>query len=152
MIETYGEMEPVRVAPLRLQSQVRAAGQCHAYLPHCPDLPNEFRAEVENLIEWLDLASFILAEPGDGAPASEGRRRKLYKDILGCCREMEKRGLIVLFGVMAAPQPGISDWKVALLSVSLKSKDPGALKRKHIFVDRRVVAFRRNAQCDEADS
>ena len=50
--------------------------------------------------------------------------------------------LTVLSGVMNAPQEGIPDWKVAVISVTPKLSDPGALKRRHVFVDRRIVALR----------
>jgi hypothetical protein len=50
--------------------------------------------------------------------------------------------LTVLSGVMNAPQEGIPDWKVAVVSVTPKLSDPGALKRKHVLVDRRIVASR----------
>ena len=43
---------------------------------------------------------------------------------------------------MSAPQEGIPDWKVAVISVTRKLSDPGALKRRHVFVDRRIVALR----------
>ena len=101
---------------------------------------------LANLTEWLDLACFILSTKIERMSASERGRRDLYNDILGCIREIEKRGLTVLSGVMNASQEGIPDWKVAVISVTPKLSDPGALKRRHVFVDRRTVALRPRRQ------
>jgi len=108
---------------------------------HRPDVPEVYDADLAGLNEWLDLASFILSTEIESA-ASERGRRDLYNDILGCIGEIEKRGLTVLSGVMNAPQEGIPDWKVAVISVTPKLSDPGASKRRHVFVDRRIVALR----------
>jgi len=92
------------------------------------------------LVEWLDLASYLLDAPHDQAPPpAEGRRRELYACILGCVRSIERTGLYVLGGVMDAPQLGIPEWKVAVVSVTLRRDDPGAPKRREVYVDRRCV-------------
>lgn len=54
--------------------------------------------------------------------------------------ELERRGLTVLSGVMGAPQPGMPDWKVAMVSGTPRLTDPGAPNRRHVMVDRRTVA------------
>jgi transcriptional regulator with XRE-family HTH domain len=142
LVETFGEMEAVAVAPMNTHRQVRETASCHAFLMHRPDVPEMYDADLDNLAEWLDLASFILSREFESAPEPERGRRDLYNDILRCIREIEKRGLTVLSGVMNAPQEGIPDWKVAIISVTPKLSDPGALKRKHVLVDRRIVALR----------
>jgi transcriptional regulator with XRE-family HTH domain len=139
-VETFGEMEAVAVAPMNKHRRIREAASCQAFLMHRPDVPEVYDADLANLSEWLDLACFT-AEFGRVSTSKRGKR-DLYNDILGCIREIEKRGLTVLSGVMSAPQEGIPDWKVAVISVTLKLSDPGALKRRHVFVDRRVVALR----------
>jgi transcriptional regulator with XRE-family HTH domain len=141
LVETFVEMEAVAVARMDTHRQVREAASCQAFLMHRPDVPEAYDADLANLTEWLDLASFILAKEFESASASERGRRDLYNDILGCIREIEKRGLTVLSGVMNAPQEGIPDWKVAVISVTPKLSDPGALKRRHVLVDRRIVAL-----------
>jgi transcriptional regulator with XRE-family HTH domain len=140
-LDTLGHMEPVAVAQMTLHRQVREAAHCHAFLIHRPDVPEHFEPEITNLTEWFDLASFLLSDRLDGASASERRRRDLYNNILTCVKELERQGLTVLFGVMNAPQIGIPDWRVAIVSITTKASDPGALKRRYVFVDRRLVAL-----------
>lgn len=71
---------------------------------------------------------------------AEPFRRKLYNDILGYVAEMERRGLTVLSGVMTSNEPDDNGHKVAIISVTPKLSDPGAIKRTSIFVDSRIVA------------
>jgi hypothetical protein len=40
---------------------------------------------------------------------------------------------------MNTPQEGLPGWKIAIVSVTPKLTDPGASKRRHVMVDRRVV-------------
>lgn len=143
MNETYGNMEAVRVAPMRTHRAIRNAAHCQAFMIYRPDVPPAYDLDIETLGEWLDLASFVLSFPEREGLSSERGRRPLYDDIIGCVRNLERRGLTVLSGVMDAPQEGLPDWKVAIISVTPKLTDPGAPKRRHLMVDRRVVALRR---------
>ena len=138
-VDKYGELEPVRVKPLRAQRQVRELAMCDGCLVHRPDIGSAYDDQVSNLTEWLDLASFILSEPD---PRKKDRRRELYEGILTCVRDLEARGVTVLSGVMNAPQEGMPDWKVGIISLTPKLSDPGAAKRRVILVDRRCVALR----------
>lgn len=148
MVETYGHLEPLAVTPMKTHKAIRDAARCQAYLIHRPDVPNTYDTEIANLGEWLDLASFVLSEMMEDSPSERGRR-DLYNDILGCVAELERRGLTVLSGVMAAPQPGLPDWKVAIVSVTPRLTDPGAPKRRHVLVDRRCVALPPNVLADD---
>jgi transcriptional regulator with XRE-family HTH domain len=143
LVDTYGNLEAVRVFPMKTHQAVREAARCDAFLIHRPDVPETYDADIESLKEQLDLASFVLSDFVKGSSA-DGGRRDLYNDILDCIRDMERRGLTVLSGVMPAPQEGLPDWKVAVIAVSPKLTDPGAMKRRHIMVDRRIVTFKRN--------
>lgn len=138
--DTFGHLEMVPVAPMKTHRAVRDAAFCDAVLIHRPDVPEAFDAELENLREWLDLASFILTTKSRTVVGKRGRR-DLYNDILTCVRELERRGLTVLSGVMQAPQDGLPDWTVAIISVTTKLRDPGAAKRQYLMVDTRSVAF-----------
>jgi transcriptional regulator with XRE-family HTH domain len=144
IVETYGYLEPVPVSPMKTHKAVREAAKCQAYLIHRPDVSDTYDDDIANLGEWLDLASFILADIVEDPMPSERGRRDLYNDILKCVAELERRGLTVLSGVMEAPQPGLSDWKVAIISVTPRLTDPGAPKRRHVMVDRRCVALPAN--------
>jgi len=141
MVETLGNLKEVSVAPMKTHRAVREAMNCQAYLVHRPNVPETYDQDIANLVEWLDFASFSLAREiqieGEEPPA----RRKLYRDILACVTEMERRGLTVLCGVMHAPLPELPNWRVAILSITPKLTDPGAIKRGHVFVDRRNVVL-----------
>jgi transcriptional regulator with XRE-family HTH domain len=140
-LDRLAQMEPVAVAHMTLHKQVREAANCHAFLIHRPDVPAHFDPEIANLTEWFDIASFVLSDRSDRASASERSRRDLYNDILACVKELERQGLTVLFGMMNAPQVGIPDWRVAIVSITTKALDPGAIKRRYVFVDRSLVAL-----------
>jgi hypothetical protein len=51
-------MEAVAVAPMNIHRQIREAASCDALLMHRPDVPKVYDADLANLAEWLDLASF----------------------------------------------------------------------------------------------
>ena len=118
LMDTIGNLEPVPVAPMRTHRAIREVSRCQAYLIHRPDVPEAYDADIENLREWLDLACFVLSTAGESLPPEERGRRGLYDDILNCIRELGRRGLTILSGVMLAPQPGLPDWKVAIISVT----------------------------------
>ena len=139
LVETYGYMEEVAVAPMNTQRAVREAARCDGILVHSPEVPEVYDGDILTLREWIDLASFVLCEEIECAD-EEPSRRKLYKDILAYVSEMERRGLTVLSGVMTSKQPNDNGHKVAIISVTPKLSDPGAIKRTSIFVDSRIIA------------
>ncbi|CAM3238949.1 helix-turn-helix domain-containing protein [Asticcacaulis taihuensis] len=139
MAEQFGNMEVVKVKVLKTQADVRQIANCHACLPVTPQLPAEFQDEVLGLVEWFDLAGFLMCGALNGGHGGEGRRRELYSDILEAVADLERKGLTVLCGVMDAPRPDFEDHRVAVLSVSQKATDPGAPKRKIMLIDRRLA-------------
>jgi transcriptional regulator with XRE-family HTH domain len=141
MVDAYGNLERVPVSPLKTQRAVREAMSCQAFLVHRPQVPEVYDQDITNLVEWLDFASFTLSEDVQIEREELPPRRKLYGSILACANELERRGLTVLTGVMLAPQPNMPDWKVAIISITPKLTDPGAIKRDHVFVDRRNVVL-----------
>ena len=141
MVETYAHLEAVDVVPMKTQRAVREVAQCQAFLVHSPGVPDTYDQDIAALTEWLDFASFALSDDIEIEGGEDIPRRRLYNDILACVEELERRGLTVLSGVMPAPQPGLPDWTVAVLSITSKLTDPGAAKRKQVFVDRRHVAM-----------
>lgn len=136
VLETYGHLEAVPARPMNTHRSVREAADCHAYLIHRPDVPKCHDTDIAALIEWLDLAAFLLSTNS----LRERGRRSLYNDILKSVRELEGQGLTVLSGFIAAPREGIPDWKVAIISITPKLSDPAAVKRSHVLVDRRIVS------------
>ncbi len=141
MVETYAHLEAVDVVPMKTHRAVREVAQCQAFLVHSPGVPDTYDQNIAALTEWLDFASFALSDSIEIEGGEDIPRRQLYNDILACVAELERRGLTVLSGVMPAPQPGLPDWTVAVLSITPKLTDPGAAKRKQVFVDRRHVAM-----------
>ncbi|OWV99549.1 helix-turn-helix transcriptional regulator [Rhizobium sp. R693] len=141
MVETYAHLEAVDVVPMKTQRAVREVAQCQAFLVHSPGVPDTYDQDIAALTEWLDFASFVLSDDIEIEGGGDIPRRRLYNDILACVMELERRGLTVLSGVMSAPQPGLPGWNVAVLSITPKLTDPGAAKRKQVFVDRRHVAM-----------
>jgi len=139
--DTYGQMEPVAVAPLKTHRAIREIAQSDAFLFHRPDVAESYDDAIANLGEWFDLASFVMSFPKNRLSSSKRGRRDLYNDILASVQELERKGFTILSGVMDAPQKGLPDWKVAIISVTPKQRDPGAPKRQHVMVDRRVVGL-----------
>jgi transcriptional regulator with XRE-family HTH domain len=140
LVDTYSHLEIVPVVPMTTHRAVRDAARCDAVLIHRPEVPEAYDDDIAGLQEWLDLASFILSDIVEPPPSERGRR-DLYNDILTCVGNLERRGLTVLSGVMPAPQDRLPDWKVAVVSITPRLTDPGAAKRRHLMVDRRVVAL-----------
>jgi transcriptional regulator with XRE-family HTH domain len=140
VVETFSNLEIVPVGPMKTHRAVRDAARCDGILIHRPEVPETYDSDIANLQEWLDLASFVLSDMVEHPPSEYGRR-DLYNDILACVGNLEQRGLTVLSGVMPAPQARLPDLKVAIISITPRLTDPGAAKRRHVMVDRRVVAF-----------
>lgn len=139
LVETFGEMEIVPVRRVSTESQIRRFAQCHGCLIYRPEGDERYDVLISELWEWFDLGSFIIGSCDLFEPSQGTRRREFYAHVLGCVRRLDESGLNVLGGVMHAPQVGIPDWKVAIISITQKRTDPGALKRRHILVDRRCV-------------
>ena len=136
-VETYGNLLKVEVGPLRKQPQIRELASCHSLLIHRPGLDATFDGDIESLTELLDLTSFLLNDFVNGGDGAKGRRRELYDSVLSAVRALERRGVTVLAGTMAAPQPDIPDWKIGIISITRKETDPGAIKRRFVSVDLR---------------
>jgi transcriptional regulator with XRE-family HTH domain len=141
--ETWENLVPVHVRRLSTQNAIRQLGNCHGFLLHRPGVDEAFDDLLAEFAEWLDLASYLIGCP-DWAGKTAGCRRELYKNILACVHRLERSGLNVLGGVMDAPQSEFPDWKVAVICVTPKQTDPGALKRREILVDRRCVEIPAN--------
>jgi hypothetical protein len=74
----YGHLEAVAVSPMKTHRAVRDAAQCDGVLIHRADVPDTYDAEIENLQEWLDLASFVVSTSDERMPPAERGTRDLY--------------------------------------------------------------------------
>jgi transcriptional regulator with XRE-family HTH domain len=138
LLEAFSNLEVVTVSRFKTQKQVREAGGCQAFLLHHPNVPAELEGEIRLLGEWLDLVSYVRSTPSSSFQR-DGSKRALYGDVLDCVSSLEKAGLTVLLGTMPAPQDGIPEWKMAIVSVTPRNTDPGAMARTRILVDRRCA-------------
>ena len=136
--DDVGHLDAVEVRYFRTHRQVCMVAGTQAYLIHDTELGPAYAEDVATLKEWLDLASMVL-----GPHAIEGgepdRRRELCRNVLGAVSELERRGVTVRVGVMRAPVPGIPDRAVAVITLTPKLSDPGAQKRRTVFVGKRLV-------------
>lgn len=135
--EKFDRLEAVPVRHLNTQAQVRALAGCHSFVVNAPEL-DDLKEDIRGLVEWLDLAAFVVS-PLTHSDSDEGGRRRLYADVLNAVVNLEKQGVTVLAGIMPHPQHGIDDWKIAVINVTRKSMDPGAINRKFVLVDTRAI-------------
>lgn len=136
--DQYAEMEPVEVRLFETHRQVRMVAQSQAYLIHRPELGPAYDDQIRGLTEWLDLVSFAMG-PNAFDIGEPVRRRALCDDVLSAVADFRRRGVTVLVGVVNAPLPRMPEWKVAIISLTPKLSDPGAPKRRAIFVDKRCL-------------
>lgn len=134
----FGHLEAVPVRHLITQTQVRDLAACHSFVVNAPDL-DHLKEEIRELVEWLDLTAFVVSPLTRDIGRDEGGRRELYTDVLKAVANLEAQGVTILAGTLQHPQHGIADWKVAILNITRKSTDPGAIKRKFILVDKRAL-------------
>lgn len=133
--ERQAKIAYIEVAPLKTQAQVRELAECCGFLPLSNVPYPDCRDEIWNLLEWLDLASFIRSEHLERPAPGISRLRELYSSILSNVNELERRGYNVLAGTLNAPVEGIPDWRYAVIYTVSKKSDPGSLKRQFIPFD-----------------
>jgi transcriptional regulator with XRE-family HTH domain len=124
----------VAVAPLRKEYQVRRLAHCHGFVVSRPYLGTEFDEDIAGLVEWIDLTGFVLSSRH---PDYEGGRRDLYTSVLRAVEALERRGVTILAGVMEETS-GSGGWSTAIISVTPKDRDPGAIKGRTVLVDRNL--------------
>ena len=124
----------IRLEPFKKERQVRELARCHGFLVSRPYLGPEFDADINVLVEWIEVTAMVL---GDPRPGEDGGRRDLYSSVLNAVETLERRGLTVLVGVMEDPAPD-GAWRTSVISVTPKDRDPGAVKDRSVFVDRNL--------------
>lgn len=143
-IDGWPDLVAVDVSQLRSQSQLRDLARCSAIVMLAPDLPDNEVSLLKDLAERVDFLGFILSAhliSADGK--KEGGRRAAYRSVLDQVQTMRKLGYCVVAGITTRPGPA-GDERVALFSVSLRAKDPGALARRKLFIDRRELSSKKH--------
>lgn len=135
----------VPVRPLRGHRQIAELVRTHFFVVDATRLGDACHDDVATLREWLDLASFILATEDKNSILQTGaepvQRRKLYDDVLGCVRDIERRGRAVALSGTYAIQTGhaaLPEANVALVGFFPRSTDPAAVKRHVLFAPARL--------------
>ena len=132
----FANTRPIRLEPFKKERQVRELARCHGFVVSRPYLGSEFNADINALVEWIDVTAMVL---GDPHPGKDGSRRDLYASVLGSVETLERRGLTVLVGVMEDAAPD-GAWRTSVISVTPKDRDPGAIKGRAVLVDRNLSA------------
>jgi hypothetical protein len=138
-IDGWPDLVVVDVAALRSQTQLRNLARCSAIVMLAPDVPEGDVQFLKDLAERVDFLGFILSAHLISANGTkEGGRRAAYQAVLDQIQIMRRAGYCVVAGVAMRTTPA-GEERVALFSVSLRAKDPGALSRRKLFVDRREL-------------
>ena len=138
--DTYGALEPLSVRELNNEKTLRDIARTDALVIHRPLLTAEHDGVIAGLAEWLDFLSFELSEEFGSGPDASIRRRRLYRDALDYVESLNRERLTVLAGVFETTLPRLGAWKVAVVAISPKARDPGAPKRKVMLLDCRILA------------
>lgn len=134
------------VRPLRGHHQVAALARTHLNLIDVGRLGDTHDNDVATLREWLDLVSFVLVSEDEDSILRTDRGvsaawRKLYDDVLGSVRELECRARAVALAGIYKAATGLAMMPmadVALVAFFPKLSDPGAVKRRVLFVPARM--------------
>jgi transcriptional regulator with XRE-family HTH domain len=141
----FADTVAVPVRPLRGHRQIAELARTHLFIVDANRLDDTCAADIDNLREWLDLASFLLvSEDKDSilqTDAEPVKRRELYEDILGCVRGIERRGHAVALAGTYQAETGAAVMPkadIALIGFFPKLSDPAAHKRQALFAPARV--------------
>lgn len=151
-VEPFKGMTMVSVAPFTKQLQVRSLSRSDGIIVHSAHLHEDAQSLVENLREWLDLASFIRATQEIdilNTGKSFTRMRELNRDVLAAVREIERVGCATALtgfydaeGLYVSPTTATSTSmaiKAALVAFFPKATDPCAIKRQILWAPRKLV-------------
>lgn len=132
----------VAVAPLRTEIQLRAMLGSFSLLVDS-DLEPEADADVAELREWFDLASFVQAERQGvigPKPGRELRVRTLWRDVLACADRIERtHRAVCLAGTYVAKT--LAEGRpidIALLAIRSRRRDPAVAKLTTLWAEQTV--------------
>ena len=128
-------MIAVPVRPLRGHRRIAALARTHCAIIDAEWLGKAYDDDVAALREGLDLTSEDDASiiQTDTDPV---KRRELYNDVLGCVRNLERRGhAVALSGTYKAEtrSAALPKMDVALIVFFPKLTDPAAINRRTVF-------------------
>jgi transcriptional regulator with XRE-family HTH domain len=132
----------VDVAPFRTEAQLRATLQTRGLFTHS-DLGDDAEADIDELLDWLDLVSFIQAERHGlfGRKSDRSLKvRELWRDVLACVERIERTHVAVcLTGTyMAKPTEGGAEFQVAILAIRSRKRNPAAGNLSVLWVEKAV--------------
>lgn len=141
----FAETVAMAVRPLRGHRQIAELARAHLVIVDGGRLGDVYDDDLDTLREWLDLTSFVLAtEDKDSIVQTDAdpvKRRKLYDDVLGCVREIERRGhAVALAGTYQIDTGNAAMPKAtaALVGFFPKLTDPAAINRQTLFAPARM--------------
>ncbi|MCA6115219.1 helix-turn-helix transcriptional regulator [Bradyrhizobium sp. WSM 1738] len=129
-----------RVSDDALDRIARAFGYEAGYFT-APRYPTPTRM-ISRVCKKGSISRHLCCRISPSPPPSERGRRDLYNEILTCVGNLERPGPDRPVGGDAGSARAFArDWKFAVVSISPRLTDPGATKRRHLMVDRRVVGL-----------
>lgn len=133
---------PVQVAPFRSEPQLKALLATQSLLFQS-DLGSDAAADLAELREWLDLASFVQAERLGligRKPERDFRVRPLWRDVLACAERIERtHAAVILTGTYEAePTHGREPISIAILAVRSRRANPAAGTISALWADAKV--------------
>ncbi len=141
----FDDTVAVPVKPLRGHRQISELAGAHLFILDGTRLGSAYNPDLDILREWLDLTSFVLTTKDKDSIGETildpVKRRKLYDDVLGCVREIERRGDAVALAGIYQAETGCTAMPradVALVGFFPKLTDPAAFNRKILFAPARV--------------
>jgi transcriptional regulator with XRE-family HTH domain len=137
-LEPFYDTVPVRVAPLRTETQLRSLAETDMAM-FTDDLGPEAADDVATLREWLDLTSFIRATDGSIiGPKFERsfRVRRLYGDVMQHVKDLERHHKAVcLVGTYRTKSnhPHFAEVDVAVVAIRSRDRNPAASRITTLF-------------------
>ena len=121
---------PVPVAPFRTEVQLRAILAAYCLLIDS-NLDASADQDVDELREWLDLASFVQAERRGmigPKPGRDLRVRELWRSVLDCVERIgrEQRAACLTGVYTAKPTDGSPPVDIAIVVLRSRKRDPAA--------------------------
>ncbi len=137
------DCEPVPVAPLRTQRQLRQLSDALCGIVD-DDLGGDAADEIAGFKEWIDLLSFVRAEQAGLIGGGDPRKlelRRLYGDVLAASAAIERRHSAVCLVGVYAPEHNLRDFqgaRIGVLAFRSRRADPAAARQRTLFAPRSV--------------